>query len=209
MTLRLDDHWIWDFWMITDAAEHHVFFLKAPKAIGDPDARHWNASIGHAVSTDLYDWTVVEDVVAPSPTEAWDDKSTWTGSVIAHDGRWVMLYTGTSHADNGLVQRIGMLTSDDLHDWVRSPEPVLTAHPEHHEMLDLDMWHDQAWRDPWMYADTTDGHVHVFVTARANEGERYDRGVLGHARSRDLLTWEMLPSITAPPGFGQLEVTGQ
>lgn len=206
MTLRLDDHWIWDFWIITHGGEHHAFFLKAPKSIGDPDARHWNVSIGHAVSTDLHHWTVVADALAPPPTEAWDDKSTWTGSVIEHDGRWVMLYTGTSHADDGLVQRVGMATSDDLHHWERAPEPVLTADPEHHEMLDLDMWHDQAWRDPWMYDDPTDGHVHVFLTARANHGERYDRGVIGHARSRDLVTWEMLPPITAPPGFGQLEV---
>ncbi len=206
MTLRLDDHWIWDFWIITHGGEHHAFFLKAPKSIGDPDARHWNVSIGHAVSTDLHHWTVVADALAPPPTEAWDDKSTWTGSVIEHDGRWVMLYTGTSHADDGLVQRVGMATSDDLHHWERAPEPVLTADPEHHEILDLDMWHDQAWRDPWMYDDPTDGHVHVFLTARANHGERYDRGVIGHARSRDLVTWEMLPPITAPPGFGQLEV---
>ena len=104
------------------------------------------------------------------------------------------------------MQRVGMLTSDDLYHWERVPEPVLTAHPDFHEMLDLTMWHDQAWRDPWMHVDPSDGHVHVFVTARSNQGDRYDRGVIAHARSRDLLTWEMLPSITAPPGFGQLEV---
>jgi beta-fructofuranosidase len=206
MTLFLDDCWIWDFWLATDADEHHVFYLKAPKSIGDPEERHWNVSIGHAVSTDLHDWTVVDDVIAPSPVASWDDKSTWTGSVIEHGGRWVMLYPGTSPADEGHVQRVGMLTSEDLHRWERLPEPVLTADPEHHEILDLDMWHDQAWRDPWMYDDPTDGHVHVLVTARANHGHRYDRGVIGHARSRDLLTWEMLPSIATPPGFGQLEV---
>ena len=206
MTLFLDDCWIWDFWLATDADEHHVFYLKAPKSIGDPEERHWNVSIGHAVSTDLHDWTVVDDVIAPSSVASWDDKSTWTGSVIKHGGRWVMLYTGTSHADDGRVQRVGMLTSDDLHCWERLPEPVLTADPEHHEILDLDMWHDQAWRDPWMYDDPTDGHVHVLVTARANHGDRYDRGVIGHARSRDLVTWEMLPSIATPSGFGQLEV---
>lgn len=206
MTLRLDDYWIWDFWTISSGNVHHIFFLKAPKSIGDPEQRHWNVSIGHAESTDLRDWTVVSDVTAPSALGAWDDKSTWTGSVIWHDGRWVMLYTGTSHAEEGLVQRVGMLTSDDLYHWERVPEPVLTAHPDFHEMLDLTMWHDQAWRDPWMHVDPSDGHVHVFVTARSNQGDRYDRGVIAHARSRDLLTWEMLPSITAPPGFGQLEV---
>jgi beta-fructofuranosidase len=206
MTLRLDDHWIWDFWFVTHDGEHHVFFLKAPKAIGDPDARHWNVSIGHAVSSDLRSWTVVDDALAPSPTEAWDDKSTWTGSVIAHDGRWVMLYTGTSHADAGLVQRVGSATSTDLYTWERLSDPVLVADPEHYEVLSLDLWHDQAWRDPWLFSDPADGHVHVFLTARANTGDRFDRGVIGHARSLDLRTWEVLPPIDTPPGFGQLEV---
>lgn len=70
MTLRLHDQWIWDFWLITEAGEHHVFFLKAPKAIGDPELRHWNVSIGRAVSNDLHDWTLADDVVAPSPSSA-------------------------------------------------------------------------------------------------------------------------------------------
>ncbi len=206
MTLRLDDHWIWDFWLITHDDTHHLYFLQAPKAIGDPDARHWNVSIGHAVSSDLHTWTVVADALAPSNVEAWDDKSTWTGSVVEHDGRWVMLYTGTSHAEDGLVQRVGLATSTDLYEWERLSDPVLVADPEHYELLSPDMWHDQAWRDPWLFSDPDDGHVHVYLTARANTGERYDRGVVGHARSRDLHTWEVLPPVAAAPGFGQLEV---
>ncbi len=206
MSLRLDDHWVWDFWLVTDEDEHHVFFLKAPKAIGDPEDRHWNVSIGHAVSTDLASWRVVADALSPSSSTAWDDKSTWTGSIIGHHGGWVMLYTGTSHADEGLVQRVGLATSQDLHEWQRVADPVLLTDPELYETLAHDMWHDEAWRDPWLFRDPDDEHVHVFLTARANTGDRYDRGVIGHARSRDLLTWEVLPPITAPPGFGQLEV---
>jgi beta-fructofuranosidase len=206
MTLRLPDHWIWDFWLITHANVHHLYFLKAPKAIGDPDARHWNVSIGHAVSADLHTWSVVADALSPSTTAAWDDKSTWTGSVIEHNGQWAMLYTGTSHAENGLVQRVGLATSNDLYEWERLPDPVLIADPEHYETLSLDLWHDEAWRDPWLFSDPIDKHIHVLLTARANHGDRYDRGIIGHARSLDLRTWEVLPPIAAPSGFGQLEV---
>jgi len=206
MTLRIDDHWIWDFWLVTDVDDHHVFYLKAPKAIGDPDERHWNVSIGHAVSTDLRNWTVVKDALAPSDTSAWDDKSTWTGSIVRRGDSWVMMYTGTSHAEEGLVQRVGMATSTDLFDWDRLPDPVLVADPEHYETLFVDMWHDEAWRDPWLFSDPSDGQMQVFLTARANEGGRFDRGVVGHARSDDLVEWEVLPPIGAPPGFGQLEV---
>ena len=206
MTLQIDDRWIWDFWLVADGDEHHVFYLQAPKSLGDPELRHWNVSIGHAVSTDLRNWSVVDDALAPSDTAAWDDKSTWTGSIVRYGGSWVMMYTGTSRADEGLIQRIGSATSADLYHWQRQPGPVLVADPECYETLSPDMWHDEAWRDPWLFADPSDGQMHVFLTARANVGERFDRGVIGHARSHDLVGWEVLPPIAAPPGFGQLEV---
>ncbi|BAN03567.1 glycoside hydrolase family protein [Ilumatobacter coccineus] len=207
MTLKLDDHWIWDFWLVTDGAEHHVFFLKAPKSLGDPDLRHWNASIGHAISTDLHTWTVVQDALGPADVDAWDDKSTWTGSVVRHGDAWLMMYTGTSHAEDGLVQRIGVATSHDLHHWTRRPHPIIEADPEFYEKLSDELWHDEAWRDPWLLPDPATGQMDVFVTARSKRGERFDRGVIGRARlSDDLTDWEVLPPIEMPSGFGQLEV---
>lgn len=47
----------------------------------------------------------------------------------------------------------------------------------------------------------------MLVTARAAGAGRNDDGVIGHARSRDLLTWETCAPLTSPgAGFGQLEV---
>ena len=48
--LRLEDRWIWDFWLARDGADHHVFYLQADRALIDADRRHVAASIGHAVS---------------------------------------------------------------------------------------------------------------------------------------------------------------
>ena len=93
MALELDDRWIWDFWLVRDGARHHVFYLQAPRALADPDARHWSVSIGHAVSTDPRGWQVLPDPLRPGPAGCWDDASTWTGSVVRHDGRWHLLYT--------------------------------------------------------------------------------------------------------------------
>ncbi len=42
------------------------------------------------------------------------------------------------------------------------------------------------------------------MTARSRTGDPAERGVISHARSADLLGWEVLPPLTAP---GQL-VTG-
>ena len=47
------DHWLWDFWFARDGDDVHVFYLQAPRSLGDPELRHHNATIGHAVSRDL------------------------------------------------------------------------------------------------------------------------------------------------------------
>ncbi len=207
MALHLDDKWIWDFWLAETGGLHHVFYLQAPKSIGDPELRHWNVSIGHAISTDLIDWEVQPDALAPGPRGAWDDKTTWTGSVVRHNGLWHLFYTGTSNAEDGLVQRIGLAVSDDLETWERhGDQPVIEADPRWYETFDSADWHDQAWRDPFVFLHG-DGLFHATITARLNLGPRHGRGVVAHARSRDLLDWEVLPPITRPDGFGQVEVS--
>lgn len=94
--LSYADRWVWDFWFARDGDEYHVFYLQAPKALGDPEARHRNATIGHALSRDLRTWAPLPDALGPGPPGTWDDLATWTGSVIGHDGRWWMCYTGIS-----------------------------------------------------------------------------------------------------------------
>ena len=202
--LELDDRWIWDFWHVRDGSTHHLFFLSAPRSLGDPELRHWNVTVGHATSTDLRDWTVHDDALGPGEAGAFDDRTTWTGSVVRDGDGWVMAYTGTSSGEDAKVQRIGIARSDDLFTWTRQPDGVLAADPTHYETLDPDVWFDEAWRDPWLFRH--DGRWHCFVTARTNRGAARDRGVVGHAVSDDLRSWEVLPPVTARMGLGQLEV---
>jgi len=54
--LRLPDLWIWDSWIADDGGTYHLFFLQAPRSLGDPDRRHTAARIGHATWTDLVEW---------------------------------------------------------------------------------------------------------------------------------------------------------
>lgn len=49
--------------------------------------------------------------LGPGPPGTWDDLATWTGSVIGHDGRWWMCYTGISTREDGRVQRVGVAGS--------------------------------------------------------------------------------------------------
>ncbi len=207
--LRLDDHWAWDFWLADDDERYHLFFLKAPTSIGDPDQRHWNVRVGHAVSGDLREWEVVADAFGPSEEPAFDDYTTWTGSVVrADDGTWCMFYTEASRAERGLKQRVGLAASADLHAWRKHGRDALVeGDPRWYEQLGGGQWHDEAWRDPWVFRDPGGDGWHMLVTARARAGDDDQRGVIGHARSRDLLAWEVLPPLSAPgAGFGHLEV---
>ncbi|KKL83366.1 hypothetical protein LCGC14_1975500, partial [marine sediment metagenome] len=84
MTLTLDTHWIWDSWYAHDGERWHGYYLKAPKSLGDPELRHFNVSQGHAVSDDLINWEHLGTCLAPTDGPAFDDYTTWTGSVVQH-----------------------------------------------------------------------------------------------------------------------------
>jgi beta-fructofuranosidase len=208
LALRLDDRWVWDFWTVTDGPDHHLFYLQAPRALGDPELRHHHATVGHAVSRDLRDWRVLADALGPGPPGSWDDLAVWTGSVIGADGRWAMLYTGIARSERGAIQRIGLATSHDLVRWRKHPaNPVLEADERWYECLDASAWPEQAWRDPWLMFDPATGRFHALITARAAAVRPADgAGVVATAHSADLVHWIVGPPITAPGWYGHLEV---
>ncbi|QNK80777.1 glycoside hydrolase family 68 protein [Nakamurella sp. PAMC28650] len=206
----LPESWVWDFWLADDGENYHLFFLYASRALPRPDDRHYRASIGHATSADLTNWDRVQDVMVRSDAPAFDDLATWTGSVVRHpDGTWFLFYTGVTLTERGNRQQIGYATSADLLHWRKSgSNPLLCADSRWYETLADGQWHDEAFRDPWVFADPDGNGWHMLITARANYGRADDRGVIGHARSPDLRTWVLGPPLTEPgQGFGQLEVT--
>lgn len=205
--LALIDSWVWDFWTADDGEQYHLFFLHAPKALREADARHYHASIGHAVSTDLTNWTRVQDVLHHGRPGEFDELATWTGSVIRHpDGTWFMFYTGARLVDGKNVQSVGYATSPDLVTWTKHGQ-VAAVDPQWYEELADGGWHDEAFRDPWVFADPDGDGWHMLITARGNVGAFDQRGVVGHAWSPDLRSWQVLPGLSeVGQGFGQLEV---
>ena len=156
--LRLDDRWAWDFWIADTGSDYHLFFLNAPRSLGDPNLRHHRAVVGHAVSSDLVHWEELGQALRPGPEGAWDDVAIWTGSVVRGDDAWYMFYTGSSKSEGALIQRIGLATSPDLMTWTKHPANlIIEADPAWYQQLDTTAWHDQASRDPWVFADP-DGH---------------------------------------------------
>ncbi len=207
MGLAFDDRWMWDFWLARNGADYHLYFLQAPKAIGNPDLRHWNASIGHAVSSDLRRWRFLGVCFGPSAKPGWDDGTTWTGSVMHHDGLWYFFYTGTSKAEGCRKQRIGVATSTDLDTWRRhEANPVVDLDPRLYEEYDPAVWHDRALRDPWVVPDPLGSGFRMWFTARVPGGPADGRGVIGTAHSDDLVHWRVEPPVTPPGNFGECEV---
>ncbi|MBN8999424.1 MAG: hypothetical protein J0H54_08505 [Rhizobiales bacterium] len=209
MTIALPKQWIWDFWITRDGGLWHAYFLKADKSLGDPELRHRNVTQGHAVSTDLVNWLHLGTCFAPSPTKAWDDWTTWTGSVLrGPDGTAHLFYTGTSREGDGLHQRIGHATSFDMHSWQRVGDGLaLDLSGPDYEEYHPDLWPDRAFRDPWVIRDPNGDGWLMFFTARVpGRAEPNAGGAIGFATSPDLYHWTIRPPVFAGGLFGQMEV---
>ncbi|WP_444932670.1 hypothetical protein [Microbulbifer sp. JTAC008] len=213
MAFNLDNKWVWDFWFAQDGDQYHVFYLQADKSLGDPELRHWNVSVGHAVSTDLIHWTTLQDALKPSPRtataseEAADSYTTWTGCVHREGDTWYMFYTGTKYSEKGLIQRVCLATSKDLLHWEKHPNnPLVELDPNFYDGLNLEYWHDASWRDPWIVKDPTQNLYHMYLTARCNQGSPDGRGAVGYASSTDLIHWKVGQPVLAPGWYGEMEV---
>ncbi|MEM7026349.1 MAG: levansucrase [Pseudomonadota bacterium] len=210
--IALEHEWVWDSWYAHDGKRWHAFFLKAPKSLGDPELRHFNVSFGHATSDDLRTWEYLGTCFAPAPSPAWDDCTTWTGSVVRGDDQyWHLFYTGSSKAEDALYQRIGHAVSGDLHHWRRVGTGLcLDLKGPHAERYETDLahghWHDRAMRDPWVMRDPAgNGWMMAFTARVAGVAEPNAGGAIGFATSPDLQTWTLQPPVFAG-NFGQLEV---
>lgn len=209
MSFTLTDHWVWDFWHADDGVQHHLFYLHAPKSLVDPDLRHRNARIGHATSEDLQTWVNHGEVLAPGTPDDFDGSATWTGSIVRDDdGAWNMFYTGSRFLSPDAItniETVGRAVSSDLAVWTKQQDQV-SADPRWYETFADGTWHEEAWRDPWIHRDSS-GLWHMLLTARSRSGSGRDRGVIGHATSKDLDHWTVQPPLTKPgAGFAHLEV---
>jgi beta-fructofuranosidase len=201
--LRSREDWIWDSWIADDGERYHLFSLRAPRALGDPDRRHEAARIGHASSLDLVDWDVHDDALRPAPS-GFDDLALWTGSVArGDDGVWRLYYTALNTLGRTVLdQRIGLAESRDLMTWRRVAGELVSPDPCHYR-IDPDGT-SETWRDPFVFR--AGEQWHMLITARDPTAERRFDGVLAHARSDDMVHWRLAPPLTEPAGFGQLEV---
>jgi len=218
MSLNLENDWVWDHWMYPEQVEGqwHIYYLKAPRSLINPDLRHENATVGHSTSPDLKNWTHHGTVLVPGDAGAWNDRAIWTGSIFkGPDGLFNLFFTGTNKSsEKGLIQRVGRAVGKDLFSFQQTGL-VVEADATLYERLDQNdleasqialEWREEAWRDPWVFFDERDGLWHMLVTARLKYGLSKNRGTVGHATSPDLENWTVQPALTGETSFAHLEV---
>lgn len=208
-----EEHYLWDFWLVSPhewndgSGLYHLYYLQAPRSLHDPALRHGVATVGHAVSHNLRQWVHSGTVLQAGQPGSWDDRAIWTGSVTIRDGLAYMFYTALSQAERAPVQRIGLAISDDLVNWKRHPaNPLLEVDTRWYEPQSAEQMEAQTWRDPYVVYAPDEQVYYMFFSARVNTSSHDGRGVIGLARSKDLLTWEVQPPVNIPGDFTEMEV---
>lgn len=167
----------------------HVFYLSLPS----------HDVVAHVVSDDGLTWQRLPNAITTGEPGAFDDDQIWTMGTFAHASRFFMLYTALGKAEAGLLQRVGLATSDDLIHWQKYPgNPVIEADPRWYEArIERDGERGRVdWRDPFVYEE--DGILHGLISARENVGASNRRGCVGYFTSTDGFHWEVQPPFYAP-----------
>ena len=109
-----------DFAFVKKDGVYHLFYIRHNDLLPP-----WATEIdfGHAISTDLYHWTQLPNVLGLN-SQGWDNIHVWAPHVVQWGGMWWMFYTGISDSPGHLngTQRIGTAVSSDLMTWNRTPD---------------------------------------------------------------------------------------
>jgi len=183
--LRHKNNFIGDTWYYVNEDTVHCYYLTCPTTI----ERHTAWDIGHAVSTDLINWSDHQIVLKKGKFGEWDDTCLATGSVIKHDGRFWMAYTAKWDKPDVAV---GIAVSDDLYHWEKiGNRPMTQIDDRYYERTGSGSRPISHWRDPFLFSH--EGYIYHAVCASKNTGPIDSRGTVGLARTKNFLSWEVIP----------------
>jgi beta-fructofuranosidase len=192
-------HHIGDTWYYVENEIIHCFYLTCPDTI----ERHTSWDIGHATSTNLTDWTRHNIILRKGEPDTYDGRCPATGSVIRFKNRYWLAYTGNW---NGPHPTAALAVSDDLFHWEKVPyNPITTIDSTYYDNTTprpspRDFLH---WRDPFLFEHG--GAIYHYVCANRNSGPIDERGVLGLAKTSDMVTWTVLPPPEVDPVCTEME----
>jgi beta-fructofuranosidase len=187
-----------DTWYYVQGDTVHCFYLTCPKTV----ERHTAWDIGHAVSTNLVDWTLHPLALRKGDPGTYDGRGLATGSVLRYDNRYWMAYTGNWDGPRPVV---AVAVSDDLYHWEKLPDnPVTAIDPEFYDNEPAPAPRNWPhWRDPFLFE--YDGKVYHYLCAKLKHGPLDQRGTLGLAKTTDMLHWRVLPPPVVEPIAMELE----
>jgi len=203
--------WIWDNWFVHEGSHWHAFYLELPKAVGAE--RRWKDNdpykhVGHAVSDDLATWKNAGPALT-ALSGTWNDRQIATGSIIQHDRRWWMFFTGRGKKEDG----VGLALSDDLMTWKTEPRPLFPlgdTFATSGQAAFSSPWEGQVRRwvgisDPYIYPESIDGWFYLVLCARILDVPIEESGCLAMVRSKDLRAWEPAGIMAWPHCFERME----
>ena len=140
-----------DFAFIYALGQFHLFYIRHDDSLPDSSTE---LDFGHAVSTNLFDWTQLSPVVAVRANK-WDNGHVWAPTIIENNGVFYMFYTGVTKIPTFGTgyQRIGVATSTDLMNWTRYDAPVFGGNYVPWAFSDSSQWQGCQFRDPFVMVD--------------------------------------------------------
>ena len=192
----------WDTWYCKKRGtdEIHAFYLQLRRP-GSNRTEVEEASLGHAVSTNLLDWTELPPIIPPEQPGKIGDLQSWTGSTIEHEGRYYMFYTMRSSCDAYKIQRIGMAVSDDLMTWEKyEGNPIINPDPRWYNTEENPAVHGLVCCRDLMVVkhDEKLGYFGVFATRTITE-EIQEGTVFAGAYTENFTDWEQTPPVYQSP----------
>lgn len=160
--------------------QYHLFYQK------NANGPYWgHINWGHMTSPGLYHWT--EMPVALSPEPGPDAEGCWSGSVIDHNGKLALIYTG---GDGHKASICLALSADGIHFTKHEGNPIIPAPPPGLGYPEF--------RDPFVWQE---GDVYYMIVGSAvkNVG-----GTALLYRSEDIFNWRYLK----PLMVGNKETSG-
>lgn len=149
-SFAMDNYWVWCGSVIKDnKGTYHMYASRFPKSLPFHPGWMIASEVVHGVSDSAHGPFIFSDVSLPSRgAEYWDGRSTHNPRILEHDGKYYLLYMGSTHPFIDPIydeltldskwcivgrsnKRIGLAISDSPYGpWKRFDKPILDTKPE-------------------------------------------------------------------------------
>ena len=150
--------YVTDFCLVKRDSHYHLFHIRGERWTWPLGYRE--IDLGHAISTDMRNWTPLEAVVPAGLAGTWDACGIWAPDIIEVDGVYYLYYTGTDTNNN---QKIGLATSSDLLAWSKyAGNPVVEPGAIHDHVIRVKI-------EPSRLRGARSTEFEIVLTAQDNE----------------------------------------